>query len=84
MSTTIAVTAALVAAFCFALGSLVQQGVAVRETRTGILSFRLLLSLVRQPRWVAGVLLAAGSFAVQGLALAFGPLTLVQPLAASR
>lgn len=83
MSTAIAAAAALVAAFCFAVGSLVQQGVAVRETGKGILSFRLLLSLVRQRRWVGGVLLAAGSFAIQGLALAFGPLTLVQPLAAT-
>lgn len=83
MDTAIAAAAALAAAFCFAVGSLVQQGVAVRETGQGILSFRLLLSLVRQPRWVGGVLLAAGSFAIQGLALAFGPLTLVQPLAAT-
>ena len=82
MFTAIAVSAALAAAFCFALGSLVQQGVA-RRSGTGILRFRLLLSLVRQPRWVAGVLLATGSFAIQGVALAFGPLTLVQPLAAT-
>lgn len=83
MSTAIAATAALVAAFCFAVGSVVQQGVAVREAGQGILSFRLLLSLVRQRRWVGGVMLAAGSFGVQALALAFGPLTLVQPLAAT-
>ncbi len=82
MSTAIAVAAALSAAFCFALGSLVQQGVA-RESGGGILRFRLLLSLIRQPSWVAGVLLAAGSFGIQGLALAFGSLTLVQPLAAT-
>jgi hypothetical protein len=77
VSTAIAVAAALAAAFCFAVGSLVQQGVAVRETGKRILSFRLLLSLVRQRQWVGGVMLAAGSFAIQGLALAFGPLTLV-------
>lgn len=82
MSTAIAVAAALAAAFCFALGSLVQQGVA-RQSGAGILRWRMLLALVRQPRWVAGVLLGAGSFGIQGLALAFGPLTLVQPLAAT-
>jgi drug/metabolite transporter (DMT)-like permease len=82
VSTAIAVAGALAAAFCFALSSLVQQGVA-RESGAGILRFRLLLSLVRQRRWIIGVLLAAGSFAIQGLALAFGPLTLVQPLAAT-
>ncbi len=82
MATVIAVVGALLAAFCFALGSVVQQGVA-RQSGTGILRFRLLLGLIRQPRWAIGVALAAGSFAVQGVALAFGPLTLVQPLAAT-
>ena len=82
MGTAIAVVGALAAACCFALGSLVQQGVA-RESGERILRFRLLLSLLRQPRWVGGVLLAMGSFVIQGVALAFGPLTLVQPIAAT-
>ena len=82
MGTAIAVVGALAAACSFALGSLVQQGVA-RESTERILHFRLLLSLLRQPRWVGGVLLAMGSFVIQGVALAFGPLTLVQPLAAT-
>ena len=82
VATTLAVIFALAAAACFALGSLVQQGVA-RESGQGILRFRLLLALLRQPRWVAGVALSAGSFVIQGAALAFGPLTLVQPLAAT-
>lgn len=82
MYTVIAVVGALLAALCFALGSVVQQSVA-RQSGTGILRFRLLLGLVGQPRWAIGVLLAAGSFAIQGVALAFGPLTLVQPLAAT-
>ncbi len=82
VSTAIAVVFALAAAFCFALGSLVQQGVA-RESGTGILRLELLLSLIRQPRWVIGVVLGAGSFVIQGVALAFGPLTLVQPIAAT-
>jgi hypothetical protein len=38
---------------------------------------------VRQPRWIGGVALDASSFVVQGVALVFGPLTLVQPLAAT-
>jgi drug/metabolite transporter (DMT)-like permease len=82
VATAIAVVAALAAACCFALGSLVQQGVA-RESGERILHFRLLLSLLRQPRWVAGMALSLGSFVVQAIALAFGPLTLVQPLAAT-
>jgi drug/metabolite transporter (DMT)-like permease len=82
VSTAIAATAALAAAFGFALGSFVQQGVA-RESGTDILRLRLLISLARQPRWIIGVLIAAGSYLIQALALAFGPLTLVQPLAAT-
>jgi hypothetical protein len=82
VATTIAVIAALAAAFCFALGSLMQQGVA-RQSGDEALRFRLLWDLVRQPRWVAGVALSTFSFGLQALALAFGPLTLVQPIAAT-
>jgi drug/metabolite transporter (DMT)-like permease len=82
VATAIAVVAALAAACCFALGSLVQQGVA-RQTGERILHYRLLLSLLRQPRWVGGISLALGSFVIQAIALAYGPLTLVQPLAAT-
>jgi drug/metabolite transporter (DMT)-like permease len=78
----IAVTAALGAACCFALAAVVQHGVA-RATDEKLLSLRLLLALLRNPRWLAGVGLGVLSFAIQGLALAFGPLALVQPLAAT-
>src|SRR5215469_6238230 len=82
LATTIAVVAALTAGFCFAAGSVVQQGVA-RQTGDEALRFRLLWDLVRTPRWVAGVALEAFSFVIQGVALVFGPLTLVQPIAAT-
>jgi drug/metabolite transporter (DMT)-like permease len=82
VATTIAVIAALAAAFCFALGSLLQQGVA-RQSGDEALRFRLLWDLVRQRRWVGGVALSTFSFGLQALALAFGPLTLVQPIAAT-
>lgn len=82
MRTSIAVAGALCAAFCFALGSLVQQG-AAREAHEGALHLRLLMALVREPRWVAGIALSVFSFVIQGVALAFGPLSLVQPLAAT-
>ena len=82
LDTTIAVVAALTAGFLFAAGSVVQQGVA-RQSGDDALRFRLLWDLVRQPRWVAGVALEAFSFVIQGVALVFGPLTLVQPLAAT-
>jgi drug/metabolite transporter (DMT)-like permease len=79
---TIAITCALCAAFCFALGSLFQQG-AARESSEGTLHFRLLAGLLREPRWLAGVALSASSFLILATALAFGPLSLVQPLVAT-
>ena len=82
MDTAIAVVAALTAGFCFAAGSVVQQGVA-RQSGDEALRIRLLWDLVRQPRWVGGVALEAFSFVILGVALVFGPLTLVLPLAAT-
>ena len=82
MKLAIAVVCALCAAFCFALGSLLQQG-AARESAEGALRFRLLLSLLHQPRWLAGIALSAASFLILATALAFGPLSLVQPLVAT-
>jgi hypothetical protein len=80
MKTAIAVVLALVAAFCFALGSLVQQG-AARQTPGNPLRLGLIVALVRERRWLGGMGLTVLSFGVQALALAFGPLALVQPLA---
>lgn len=80
MNTAVAVALALFAAFCFALGSLIQQG-AARQTRARTLRFGLLLTLIREERWLGGMALTVFSFGVQAAALAFGPLTLVQPLA---
>lgn len=82
MRIAVAVVCALCAAFCFALGSLLQQGAAV-ETREGALHFRLLTRLFRQPRWLAGIGLSIASFLILATALAFGPLSLVQPLVAT-
>ncbi|MHB1873276.1 MAG: DMT family transporter [Streptosporangiaceae bacterium] len=73
---------ALAAACCFALAAVVQHG-AARESGRRMLSIGLLLALVRNPRWLVGGVLGALSFAIMGLALAFGPLSLVQPIAAT-
>jgi drug/metabolite transporter (DMT)-like permease len=78
----IVVVAALCAAFCFALGSLIQQG-AARQARARTLRFGLLVALVRERRWLAGMAITVLSFGIQGVALAFGPLALVQPLVAT-
>lgn len=82
MSIAITVVASLAAACCFAIGAVVQQSVA-REAGGRTLSLGLLAELARHPRWLAGAGLAALSFVIQGLALAFGPLALVQPLVAA-
>lgn len=80
MRTAIAVVLALCAAFCFALGSLIQQG-AARQTHRRALRLGLLVALARDKRWLGGMALTVFSFGVQATALAFGPLALVQPLA---
>lgn len=80
MDTAIAVVLALCAAWCFALGSLIQQG-AARQVHARSLRLGLLVALVRDRRWLGGLALTVFSFGVQATALAFGPLALVQPLA---
>jgi drug/metabolite transporter (DMT)-like permease len=78
----IAVVAALCAAFCFALGSLIQQG-AARQAHARALHFGLLVALVHERRWVGGMAVTVLAFAIQAAALAFAPLALVQPLVAT-
>jgi drug/metabolite transporter (DMT)-like permease len=80
VATAVAVVLALCAAFCFAVGSLIQQG-AARQTHSRSLRLGLLVALVRDRRWLGGLALTVFSFGVQAAALAFGPLALVQPLA---
>ena len=81
MTTVIAVVAALLAAFCFAVAALVQQTVARATAADEAMHPRLLLDLARRRRWLAGIGLDAMSFLILAVALAFGPLALVQPLA---
>jgi drug/metabolite transporter (DMT)-like permease len=81
VTTVIAVVAALLAAFCFAVAALVQQTVARATGADEAMRPRLLLDLARRPRWLAGIGLDALAFFILALALAFGPLALVQPLA---
>jgi len=81
VTTVIAVTAALLAAFCFAVAALAQQTVARATGADEAMHPRLLLDLARRPRWLAGIGLDALSFFILALALAFGPLALVQPIA---
>ncbi len=83
MNIAVAVLAALMAACCFAVAAVLQQAAASSIPATASLRPRLLLSLARQPLWVAGVTLSAAAYVIQGAALAFGPLVLVMPLAST-
>lgn len=81
--TLIAVVAALAAAATFGTSSVLMFRAAQTAPRRDFLRLRLLGWLLRSPLWLAGVALQAASFVVQAVALAFGPLALVQPLAAT-
>nr|WP_202523464.1 DMT family transporter [Kitasatospora sp. SID7827] len=61
-----------------AAGTAFQRKAAARLDRGGGLRF--LLVLARDPAWVAGIVGVAGAALFQALALAFGPMALVQPV----
>lgn len=83
MSTALSVVFALAAAALFGTSSVLQQAVAEEEVGAPLLRLELLRRLARRPRWLAAVALSGVSFGVQAIALAFGPLALVLPVAAT-
>jgi drug/metabolite transporter (DMT)-like permease len=76
----LAVLAALGSALCFATSSVLQQRGAARAPRGTGLHLDLLRTLITRPVWLAGMGAAAGTLALQAIALGAGQLTLVQPL----
>jgi drug/metabolite transporter (DMT)-like permease len=66
------------AAGCFD-GATVFQAIETRQLRGHSMRLSLLTKLVRRPRWLAAVALAATGWPLQLLALSLAPLTLVQP-----
>lgn len=78
---TVAVLAALGAAAAFGFGVALQHYQARQQNSRAPL--RLMARLVRSKRWLAGVGLAVAAYGLQGLALAFGPLSLVAPIVAT-
>lgn len=78
-----AVTAALLAALSFAVAAVLQQAAAASVPQTKSLHPSLFASLIRRPAWLAGAVLDVSSYIIQGVALAFGPLVLVMPLAST-
>src|SRR3954447_17458848 len=80
-----AVLLALLSALSFAVSTVTQHRAATScEVRPGRwAALRLAGRLLRTPAWLAGQCAAACGFVVHGVALRFGPVTLVQPLLSS-
>lgn len=76
----IAVLAALGAGGSFAAGGVLQQRAASARPEGESLSFRLIVDLAHDPMWLLGIGFALLSYVLEGLALSYGPLVLVQPL----
>lgn len=75
--------AALLAGVCLAATGLLQQKAASKESSDNQFSLQMIWNLVRNRRWLAGIGAAVGSYLFQAVALATGPLSLVQPLVVS-
>ncbi|MFE0173981.1 DMT family transporter [Streptomyces sp. NPDC059002] len=71
------------AACCLGLGFVLQQNAARHAPLSDFLSPRLLLDLVRVPRWLAGIGLMVCGMALGAVALGRGEVSLVEPLLAT-
>lgn len=80
MTLAVAASAALTTALCYAVASVLQQNSAVQAPRGTGLHINLLRHLLRQPRWLAGQGASVAGACTHALALASGPLVIVQPL----
>ncbi|MFI9722498.1 DMT family transporter [Streptomyces sp. NPDC052396] len=74
---------AVSAACCLGVGFVLQQNAAQRAPMSDFLSLRLLLDLVRMPRWVAGIALMVCGMVLGAIALGQGEVSLVEPLLAT-
>jgi drug/metabolite transporter (DMT)-like permease len=78
----LAVFLAVLGAFCLAFGAQ-RQGSAVKADTGGLaLSSNGFLRLLRNPRWVFGLLLLGAGMVMNAIALVSAPLTVVQPIGA--
>jgi drug/metabolite transporter (DMT)-like permease len=76
------VSLAFVASLLFALGTVLQQRVAMRASDSEAHSVWVLLRLARSPVWMAGIVLTWIGFGFHAAALSNGQLVLVQPVLA--
>ena len=80
MTSPVSVAAAVGAAVSFAVAAVVQQESTQLVPVGKSLSLRILADLLRRPKWLAGVAFLLCGFGLQALALAYGPVALVQPI----
>jgi len=76
-------TLAVSAACCLGLGFVLQQNVARQAPLSDFLSPRLLLDLMRVPRWLGGIGLMVAGMVLGAIALSQGEVSLVEPLLAT-
>jgi drug/metabolite transporter (DMT)-like permease len=74
---------AVSAACCLGFGFVLQQNAAQQAPLSDFLSPRLLLDLVRVPRWLGGLALMIAGMVLGALALGRGEISLVEPLLAT-
>ncbi|MFF5499556.1 DMT family transporter [Streptomyces aquilus] len=74
---------AVSAACCLGIGFVLQQNAAQRAPLNDFLSPRLLLDLVRVPRWLGGIGLMVAGMVLGAIALGQGEISLVEPLLAT-
>ena len=75
-----AVVAALGSSLAYAITAVTEQLGTKRVKSRRAQSPKLLLDLLKQPLWLAGIAANVASFALQVVALRFGPLALVEPI----
>ncbi|TQL00191.1 hypothetical protein FB563_5279 [Streptomyces puniciscabiei] len=74
---------AVSAACCLGFGFVLQQNAAQKAPMSDFLSFRLLLDLMRVPRWLGGLGLMIAGMVLGAMALGKGEISLVEPLLAT-
>nr|WP_189985820.1 DMT family transporter [Streptomyces capoamus] len=74
---------AVSAACCLGFGFVLQQDAAQKAPLGDFLSFRLLLDLMRVPRWLGGLGLMVAGMVLGAIALGRGEISLVEPLLAT-
>jgi hypothetical protein len=75
-----AVVAALGSSLAYGVTAVTEQLSTKRVQRRRALNPKLLLDLIRQPLWLAGIAANVASFGLQVVALRYGPLALVEPI----